>query len=131
MPAIAQPRFNDVTIASHATTPATVPPISLRMTLPLPLTRARLWPKHGGFARAPLGTGAPCGPFPSMYSTKGRIDGGRKWRRGQFGTALLVGILLVIVLVGGFFLYSGGHFFGGGATTHTVNLNVKTPGNGG
>jgi hypothetical protein len=45
--------------------------------------------------------------------------------------ALLVGALLVIVLIGGFFVYSGGHFGTGGGTTHTVNLNVKTPGSGG
>jgi hypothetical protein len=69
----------------------------------------------------------------SLYATQHRSElmadgnGGG----GNSALALLVGILLVIVLIGGFFLYSGGHFFGGGATTHTVNLNVKTPGNGG
>ena len=51
---------------------------------------------------------------------------------GNSALALLVGALLVIVLIGGFFLYSGGHIFGTGTgTTHTVNLNVKTPGKGG
>jgi hypothetical protein len=51
---------------------------------------------------------------------------------GNSALALLVGALLVIVLIGGFFLYSGGHPFGpGGSTTHTVNLNVKTPGKSG
>ncbi|HEY1638315.1 MAG TPA: hypothetical protein VGF62_07320 [Rhizomicrobium sp.] len=50
---------------------------------------------------------------------------------GNSALALLVGALLVIVLIGGFFLYSGGHFGSGAGPTHTVNLNVKTPGKGG
>ncbi len=46
---------------------------------------------------------------------------------GNSGLALIAGILLAIVLIGGFFVYTGGHFGGAGGTTHTVNLNVKTP----
>jgi len=46
---------------------------------------------------------------------------------GNSAMALVLGILLAIVLIGGFFLYTGGHF-GGQGTTHTVNLNVSTPG---
>jgi hypothetical protein len=45
--------------------------------------------------------------------------------------ALLVGALLVIVLIGGFFVFGGNVFNGGASTTHTVNLNVKTPDKGG
>jgi len=47
---------------------------------------------------------------------------------GNSAMAMVLGILLAIVLIGGFFLYTGGHFGQGGSTTHTVNLNVKTPG---
>jgi hypothetical protein len=73
----------------------------------------------------------PAGRFSCANETRSGSMADGNGGGGNSALALLVGILLVIVLVGGFFLYSGGHFFGGGATTHTVNLNVKTPGNGG
>jgi hypothetical protein len=78
------------------------------------------------------GTGLARKPFPMLNSQRSgsmadRSGGGG----GNSALALLVGALLVIVLIGGFFLYSGGSFGPGGGTTHTVNLNVKTPAKGG
>ena len=89
-------------------------------------------PPNDGFGEAAQPEPLPGkGRFPSAIKQGSTFMADGNGGGGNSALALLVGALLVIVLIGGFFIYGGNVFNGGGGTTHTVNLNVKTPAKGG